>query len=106
MVPYLHMRGEFIAVDVFSSRARGRVRLLLRIISECSTLLFAALTLYGFQLFLSVAGPFTTPAMGIPNWVFYCPALVGIAFLTLASVVRVVDLLRGRLPDNAAGELS
>lgn len=106
VVPYLHLHEEFIAVNVVSSHVKGHARLLLRVVIELATLLFAALTLYGFQQFLIVAGTFTTPAMGIPNWMFYCPALVGVLLLTLVGIVRVVDLLRGRLPENKMGELS
>lgn len=103
VVPYLHLREQFIAVDIVSSRVRGRARAVLRAVIELATLAFAALTLIGFQQFLVVAGTFTTPAMGIPNWMFFLPALVGIILLTLGGVVRIAALLRGRLPDTKSG---
>lgn len=106
MVPYLLMRDRFIAVDVLSSRLKGRLRFMSRLLNEIVTLVFAALTLWGFQLFLSQAGTFTTPAMGVPNWLFYLPALIGILLLTLAGAVRVTALVRGRLPEPDSGAQS
>lgn len=105
-VPYLHLQEQFIAVDVVSSRVRGRSRIVLRAVIELATLAFAALTLIGFQKFLVVAGTFTTPAMGIPNWVFFLPALVGTVLLTLGGVVRIAALLRGGLPDKKSDAVS
>lgn len=98
-VPYLLLHERHIAVDLLSSRLKGRPRLGIRLFNEVATLAFAALTLLGFQQFLARAAGFSTPSIGMPVLVFYTPALIGTALLVVAGVVRIAALLRGRLPE-------
>lgn len=98
-VPYLLLHEKHIAIDLFSSRMMGRSRLVIRLFNEVATLAFVGLTLIGFQQFLARAGSFTTPSIGMPVLVFYAPAMIGTALLVLVGVVRVVALVRGRLPE-------
>ncbi|MEO3434080.1 TRAP transporter small permease subunit [Inquilinus sp. CAU 1745] len=103
--PYLLLRERHIAVDVFSSMLKGRSRLVLRLLTELATLTFAALTLFGAQQFLMRAAKFSTPAMGMPNFIFYLPMVVGTALLFAVALARVVALARGRLPDPEPAHL-
>lgn len=104
MLPYLLMRGQFISVNVVSSKLKGCSRFVVRLFNELAVLVFGVLSVIGFQRFLSVAGMFTTPALQIPNWMFFLPATIGIVLLTLGEVVRIAALICGGLPDETSTE--
>lgn len=95
-VPFLLLHGKHIKVELVQSRFTGRAGLALRVADECLTLAFCALFLWGGWLFLKRAAQFSTAALGIPNWLYYLPAAIGMVLLTLVAATRVVRLLRGR----------
>jgi TRAP-type C4-dicarboxylate transport system permease small subunit len=97
-VPILAMRGQHVAVDMVPALLPPRVRRVALIGGELCTLAFAALVLWGLQSFLVRAGKFTTPALGIPNWVFYAPAAIGILLLLLVTIGRIAILVHGGTP--------
>ena len=63
---------------------------------------FCVLFLWGGWIFMQRAGKFSTPAIGMPNLIFYAPVLLGMALLCAASVIRlarmVAALMRGEVP--------
>ena len=89
-IPLLQYHGRHIAVDVFSSRLSGLPAKVLTAINEMSALLFCGLLLLSFATFLQRAAHFATPAIGMPNWLFYAPPLVGLIVCTLVTVLRLV----------------
>jgi TRAP-type C4-dicarboxylate transport system permease small subunit len=105
-VPLLGLRGDLIAVDMLVKALGGRMRQALCVLNELAVLGFCAVTLYGFQAFLARAAKFSTAAMSMPNWIFYAPALVGVALLAVVSILRLVILVSGTAPSAAIGEAS
>lgn len=97
-IPHLLDRGAHIAVELLPNRLKGRWRLAALAISELAVATFAALSLFAFHGFLERAARFRTPALELPNLIFYMPALVGIALLGLIAVLRALTLLRGTEP--------
>lgn len=102
--PLLLMRDKHIQVDIVSSRIRGLAGRWLHVVNETLVLAFCCLFLWGAWAFLKKAGQFSTPALGIPNTVYYMPALLGMLLLALVSVYRLQRLLAalksGALPDG------
>ncbi|WP_205749193.1 TRAP transporter small permease [Desulfopila sp. IMCC35008] len=89
-VPLLQYRGRHIAVDIFSSKLKGIASVVLRCINEAAVLVFCILLLVSFAHFLQRAAHFSTPAMGMPNWLFYAPALIGVICCTLVTSLRLL----------------
>ncbi len=94
-IPHLLDRGSHIAVEILPKRLTGRAKSLVVALSELSVAGFAGISLYAFAGFLEGAARFKTPAMGIPNLVFYMPAVVGIALLGLVALLRLARLVAG-----------
>lgn len=92
-VPLLLLRNKHILVDIVSSRVTGTPGRLLHLINELLILLFCMLFIWGGVAFIGKAGKFTTPALGIPNTVYYMPAMLGMVLLTLVSLLRLWQLL-------------
>jgi len=97
-VPFLLLHDKHIKVELVLSRLAARPGRALRVVDECLTLAYCALFLWGGWLFLKRASQFSTAALGIPNWLYYLPAAVGMMLLTLVAATRVRRLLQGRAP--------
>ncbi|KEQ02286.1 TRAP transporter small permease [Pseudorhizobium pelagicum] len=93
-IPLLALRGQHVAVDVVPQLIGGRTQAALAIIAEIGVFLFCAISLYGMHSYLSRAGKFSTPAMGMSNWLFYAPATIGLTLFACVAVRRLAHLLR------------
>ena len=92
-IPHLLDRGQHIAVELLPDRLTGPARTITLSISELAVAGFAGISLFSFAGFLERAARFKTPAMGLPNLVFYMPAVIGIALLGLVALLRLAALL-------------
>lgn len=101
-VPLLLLRNKHILVDIVSSRITGLPGKLLHIANELLILLFCVLFLWGGWAFIQKAGKFTTPALGLPNTLYYLPALLGMLLLALVSLARLLHLLAAPADAKAA----
>jgi len=95
-VPLLLARDEHVRVDLLFARTRGLPRRLLALFNELATLAFCALFLVSCWWFMQRAARFSTPALGIPNLLYYAPAIAGMALTTLVAADRVMGLVRRR----------
>jgi len=100
-IPLLQYHGKHIAVDIFSSRLSGVAARLGSLINEAAVLALMVLILISFNSYLQRAAHFATPATGMPNWVFYAPALIGIVVCTLVTILRVVFICLGQKPGES-----
>jgi TRAP-type C4-dicarboxylate transport system permease small subunit len=91
-VPLLLLHDRHIRVDLVHSRLSGRPAAALRFVNESLVLAYCLFFLWGGWLFLKRASQFSTAALGIPNWLYYLPAAVGMALLTLVAAARVLRL--------------
>jgi TRAP-type C4-dicarboxylate transport system permease small subunit len=66
------------------------------LLQELAMLAFCAFFLIACWGFMQRAARFSTPALGIPNLVYYLPAIAGMALTTLVAADRVWGRLRGR----------
>ena len=44
------------------------------------------------------AAKFSTPALGMPNWLFYLPAAIGMLLFGLVALSRLLRALKGKSP--------
>ena len=98
VVPCLAGRQVLVSVSMLPDMLGSVARRWMGMISDLATLAFAGLLLWSFAEFLPRAGKFLTPAMRIPNWVYYSMALAGCVLLAVIAALRVADALRGRDP--------
>lgn len=104
-IPLLQYQGRHIAVDIFSSRIRGRAAIILKVINEIIVLVFCLLLLISFANFFQCAAFFSTPATGMPNWFFYSPALAGIVVCTLVTGLRLLRIIFSGNTRNSSSDI-
>lgn len=97
--PCLAGRQLLVAVTMLPDALGPSARRWTTLIADMATLAFCGLMLWGFAQYLSRAGKFLTPAMGLPNWVYYSLALVGTVLLSAIALSRVLSTLSGEAPD-------
>ena len=95
-VPLLLARDSHVKVDLFFNLLQGAPRRALAILNELLILAFCVLFLVSCYWFMQRAGRFSTPALAIPNLIYYLPAMVGMGLTTLVAVDRVLGILSGR----------
>lgn len=95
-VPLLLATDAHIRVDMFSARARGWPKHLLDLFNDLSTLAFCVLFLVACWWFMQRASRFSTPALAIPNLVYYAPAMAGMLLTTVVAADRVLGLIARR----------
>ncbi|KAA0892875.1 TRAP transporter small permease [Pusillimonas sp. ANT_WB101] len=103
-IPLLLLRGGHISVDLISSRVQGRLGRGLKLFNELMILGFCGFFLAGGYQFLLKAGKFVTPALRMPNLVFYLPAMLGIALFTLVAILRFWRVLSNQDPVAGAAK--
>ena len=99
-VPALLARGEHVQVDMFVDMMPIKARRWVRAMNDVLMLAFATLFLVAGWLFLQRAARFSTPAIGMPNLLFYMPAIIGMALLLLVAVERVIRAFTQKPGDN------
>lgn len=100
-VPMLALRGQHVAVDMLPKALPPVPRLWMEKVAELAMLAFCALFLFALHLFLARAGKFETPALGMSNWLFYAPPVIGFALLALAALARLAGAVPAGAPAGA-----
>lgn len=88
--PLLLLQNKHVLVDLLINMFPPRLRAAIDLLNDVFIVAFCVLFLWGGWLFLRRAGRFSTPALGMPNLVFYMPVMLGMALLTYIAVVRLV----------------
>ena len=86
--------SRFVNIDILPLMTSGRVRMALHVVMHLGFLIFCALAIYfsyDFILRIARSGQ-VSPAMGIPMWLVYGAAPVG---LTLAALRTLQAIFRG-----------
>ncbi len=99
-IPLLLMRDGHVKVDMISSRFKGKAAYVLHVFNEALIVLFFGLFFWGGWVFMQRAAKFSTPALGMPNWLFYLPAAIGMLLFGLVALRRLSRALKG-LPVTA-----
>lgn len=93
-VPLLLQQDRHVKVDLLSSRLRGRPAALLHLLNELLTVAFCVLFLWGAWAFMQRAANFSTPALRLPNWLYYLPSMLGMLMFTLVALRRLAAAAR------------
>jgi TRAP-type C4-dicarboxylate transport system permease small subunit len=97
--PLLLLGNRHVLVDILVSALPTRLRAAVDCLNEVLMVTFCGLFLWGSWVFIQRAGRFSTPALGMPNLIFYAPVMLGMILLFAASLIRVgrqvVRLRRG-----------
>lgn len=97
-IPLLLMRDGHVKVDMISSRFTGKAAYALHLFNEALIVLFCGLFFWGGWAFMQKAAKFSTPALGMPNWLFYLPAAIGMLLFGLVALSRLLRALKGKSP--------
>ena len=89
-----HVQDFFAKPDL--RRLHGLPQRVVLVANEAFTVLFCALFLWGGWVFMQRASKFSTPAIGMPNWLYYLPAFVGMLVFTLVALRRLARVFGGR----------
>jgi TRAP-type C4-dicarboxylate transport system permease small subunit len=92
-IPMLLARNEHVKVDMFLMMLPERPRRWVAVANEVLMAAFALLFLVAGWLFMERAAKFATPAMAMPNLLFYMPAFVGMALMLLVAIERTWTVL-------------
>ncbi|MFN4155321.1 MAG: TRAP transporter small permease [Paracoccaceae bacterium] len=92
--PLLALRGQHVAVDVFTNLMPRAPRLACFVLAELGILAFALLTIWGGWLYLSRAWKFRTPALGMQNIWLFGPVVLSFALLAIIVIWRIAATLR------------
>jgi len=95
-LPLLLLRDKHIHVDMLLKKLRGVPLRVALVANEVFTVLFCVMFLWGGWAFMQRASRFSTPAIGMPNWLYYLPAFIGMFVFTLVALLRLTRALRGR----------
>lgn len=95
-VPRLLAHGGHVRVDLFVSWLPAGARRAIGVADEALCVVFCVLYLVSGWFFMQRAGRFSTPALGIPNLLFYLPATLGMATMALVAIDRTLAALRGK----------
>jgi TRAP-type C4-dicarboxylate transport system permease small subunit len=101
-VPTLLARDEHVKVDMFLNMMPASARRFVSISNDALMVVFSAMFMYAEWLFLQRAARFSTPALGMPNLIWYLPAIVGALLMLLVAIDRAIAALASRGRDEAA----
>ena len=101
-VPALLARDEHVKVDMFLNMMRPRARHFVSVTNDVLMVVFGAMFLVAGWQFMQRAARFATPALAMPNLIFYLPAIVGMTLMLLVAIDRAVAALTAGAKDDAA----
>jgi TRAP-type C4-dicarboxylate transport system permease small subunit len=92
--PVLVRRNMQVRVTLFVEMMPPIMQAVAELFASLAVNLFCLAFMISAYLFMSHAWRFVTPAIGMPNLVFYLPALLGILFFWIAAAEQAVDCVR------------
>jgi TRAP-type transport system small permease protein len=85
LVPLLFRKGLHLNVDFLTNLMPPGIRRILALFSALLTGVYGAFFLVSEYQFMMKNGSVPTPALGIPNWLFFAGAYVGMALLLVTA---------------------
>lgn len=90
-IPKLLMENKHIRMDIFLNSLPPQAKGIAERLSHLLILVYCAASLFGFYKYLWRAAKFSTPALGMPNLIFYLPALLGMLALAAVAFYRIIQ---------------
>ena len=85
---------------MFLNMMPPRTRRFVNIANDLLMVLFGAMFLIAGWQFMQRAARFSTPALGMPNLIWYMPAVIGMTLMLLVAIDRAIAALTAK--DEAA----
>ncbi|WP_316976885.1 TRAP transporter small permease [Shumkonia mesophila] len=92
--PVLVRRNMQVRVTLFVEMMPPVMQAIAELLASIAVNLFCLAFMISAYMFMSHAWSFVTPAIGMPNIVFYLPALLGILFFWIAAAEQTIDCVR------------
>jgi TRAP-type C4-dicarboxylate transport system permease small subunit len=102
VIPEIFRQGKHIRIDLIVNALPRRVGHYLDAFAALATAVFCGFFLYGEFAFMSRNGNVASPALEIPNYLFFAGAYIGMTLLLLTAIERLVVLLTGTGKGEAA----
>jgi TRAP-type C4-dicarboxylate transport system permease small subunit len=96
LIPMLFRDGVHINVDLLTQRVAPPARRILAVLAALLTALYGAIFLASEYQFMMRNGSVPTPALRIPNWLFFAGAYIGMALLLVTACEKFVVELKKR----------
>ena len=99
-LPYCQLTGANVTADIFTSRASPRWVALFTLLAAVVAAIFSVILIWrmsdGLASYLEYEE--VTTILNIPVWIAFPPILVSLALLIVASVITMVQAIRGVTP--------
>ena len=99
-LPYCQLTGANVTADIFTSRASPRWVALFTLLAAVVAAIFSVILIWrmsdGLASYLEYEE--VTTILNIPVWIAFPPILVSLALLIVASVITLVQAIRGVTP--------
>ncbi len=96
LVPLAFLDRSHVNIELVTMYAPAGIRRILDIVVTALMAAFSLIFLLSDYFFMAKSGNVPTPAMGMPNLLFFSGAYIGMALLFLAACQRLVGYVRGR----------
>jgi TRAP-type transport system small permease protein len=94
LVPLAFLDRSHVSIELVTTYAPEGIKRVLDLVITGLMALFSLVFLISDFLFLEKSGNVPTPAMGLPNVLFFSGAYIGMALLFMAACQRLVSSLR------------
>lgn len=101
-IPRLLLDDKHIAMDMVADLPPRAARIALAALRGVLSLGFCGIILWSLYAFLLRAAKISTPALGIPNLVFYTPAILGFVGFAAVAAYLLHKLVSRREPSTKA----
>lgn len=88
-IPRLLFDDKHIAMDMIPALLPRAAQSALGVVNRLLALAFCAILLWAIYKFLYRAWKISTPALGIPNYIYYLPAIIGFALFAAVTLHRL-----------------
>ncbi len=96
MIPVLTWKNQQIIVDIVVLYLPERVKRWFSAITQLLVMVFGMYVLYAIVTIMEFNWNVRTPALAMPNVVFYIPITLGVLAMCIFSLAGVIITLRGR----------
>lgn len=98
-IPVLSCEHAHIQIDMFTKRFKGWAGLLVQLFSLAACIVFSLTFLYSEYAFMQKGWDVKTPALGLPNLLFFAGPIIGMASLLIFTVEKFITLMLTRKGD-------
>ena len=88
-LPILFIKNKHLRVNFFINKFPLLIRKIINKLTVLVSLAFGLIFIYSHCIYLKLAWDITTPALGIPNGIYYLGSLIGMIFLVVFAIKKL-----------------